>query len=286
MGKGFEDAWVKWAWAQVHAHALNADVAQTAPHTQGQALYSYRTHYDPDDSTLVARIDSVTALPERWNLRLGDIIANFRSCLDYIAWEVVQRGDGCTPEEESGVWFPMTDNDTSFDGEHPNRLPGADSADVEVIRRYQPYPDPTRFPQGHPFRVLNKLARADKHRNIQAVGVVPIDTPCEVSGLSDCKHPAVLGPIGGRVLEVGADLQRVHVVTTGDDPRGYVGVDATCVPGLENGLEIAVWAVGVRDLICELLLELGAAPPIAALSAIGVVLTRDGTDLRVNVKLS
>src|SRR5215475_6304785 len=93
MADPFEDAWLKWGWAIIEAEALEVDIDAFSKEFRSEGLGTVRCDYQPKHHRFAAILDAIHVdLPKRWGLRVGNIVHNYRSCLDHIAWQLVDRG--------------------------------------------------------------------------------------------------------------------------------------------------------------------------------------------------
>jgi len=73
-------------------------------------------------------------------LLLGDVVSDFRACLNYLAWDVVRVGTEPKPRDRGRVKFPIvTTNRDRFDAAANICLPGVRAEHVAIIERHQPY---------------------------------------------------------------------------------------------------------------------------------------------------
>src|SRR5258705_166104 len=126
----FDDPWAKWAWAMSHARTLEDEINDLADNPQplifGVGQYDSKRH----GFRLVAL--TVDPLPLRWSLILGDIVHGYRSCLDHLAWALVQRGHTPNLSEKKAklVYFPVATERTVFNKQIVSMLPGVRRADI------------------------------------------------------------------------------------------------------------------------------------------------------------
>src|SRR5207237_45158 len=81
-------------------------------------LYTTRTEYDAKRHAVILRVESIKPMPVEWGLRLGDVVHNYRSCLDHVAWAIVRRGrrppSRLSDWEQSSVYFPISRTRNGF----------------------------------------------------------------------------------------------------------------------------------------------------------------------------
>jgi hypothetical protein len=80
----------------------------------------------------------VPDLPASFAARFGDILHNYRSVLDHIAWQLVLHGSSWPlPDEqaEAAVQFPIYSTAKRFDNNLARRLPGVGQLAIDYIRQ-------------------------------------------------------------------------------------------------------------------------------------------------------
>lgn len=152
MADPFDSAWLKWGRAVLHAHDLFDEI--NALQLTEENFCKTRTQYEPKRHCLSLRVDWIADPPPILSVKLGDVVHNYRSCLDHIAWALVGRGKTPPPLiddfEQAGVYFPICSTRDEFNtclepvikkGRIVRRakLPGVRLADSAIVRRYQPY---------------------------------------------------------------------------------------------------------------------------------------------------
>jgi len=122
--------------------------------------------------------ESVPTISKRDGILLGEIIQNFRSVLDYLAWAMyVKTGVALSRSKERNVAFPMiSTNSTDYGRRVDGFLPNVPANERAFIQGYQPYQstDSAMF-----IGWLNALSNTDKHRVIIPVAVYPMDGKIE-----------------------------------------------------------------------------------------------------------
>lgn len=267
MAEPFDSPWLKWAQAVVDAEVLEKHINDLAGQGVLQIKIRLAQEYDAKRHCIVitAGPEVPRVFPVSWGLLLGNIVHNCRSSLDHLAWALYKRGrtPNLTDWQEQGVYFPIATSRDQFNGwirgKRP-KLPGVRRTDIAIVRRYQPYTLGKRFVNQHVFRVLDELARADKHRVIQPVQAVPERTRFKVTDVRDCTITR-LRPRARRVaLEPGAELVRFFVRKTGPNPEIDVEPTFAVDPTVDGRFTFENWANGTLALIKQLLREF-AAPP-------------------------
>jgi hypothetical protein len=183
----------------------------------------------------VAKVES---LPIEWGLLLGDIVHNYRSALDCIAWALVELGKRpphtLTEEEQRRVYFPICSTKREFDKTRRRRLPGVGKTEVEIVRSYQPYKAGRWLRDTHPFAVLRELSNSDKHRAVQPVLSVPAATHYKITYMRHCEVTKYSGRFLAQTLKVGAKLAPVYVRKTGPYPDVELQGQFASFPAVED----------------------------------------------------
>jgi len=249
MADPFESAWLKWAWAVVESNALQADIDAFGLDFKGKEFGRVRADYQPNHHRFAISLVSTNAVfPQRWGLRLGNIVHNYRSCLDHIAWTLVERGH--TPptklseSQRKGVYFPIALTRDEFNGAIQGKrpkLPGVRRADIAVVRRHQPYKRGKRASHWHALSVLDRLSRHDKHRTIQPVAGYPFDGLVEITHVRNCV-PTRQGKNRPRdKLDIGAEFAWIYVRKTGANPAMRVKAHIRVKPIVDEYLWLNEW---------------------------------------------
>ncbi len=134
--------------------------------------YWFGQYYDSRRHCIHVTAEVVEPFPRLWGAMLGDVIHNYRDCLDHVAWELYKRGrtPNHTDAQEGFIYFPIALTKEWFNASlkgNRAKLPGVRPSDVAVVRRYQPYMAGESRAHRHVFAVLDSLAKADKHRTVQ-----------------------------------------------------------------------------------------------------------------------
>jgi hypothetical protein len=95
-------------------------------------------------------------------LMAGDFIANLRSCLDHLAWQLSAIGG----IPGNGICFPICERDNSDARKYiAKSTVGMPSDAVAIIKSLQPYHAGNDYRSTHLWR-LNKLWNIEKHRHL------------------------------------------------------------------------------------------------------------------------
>ncbi len=236
-----ESAWLKWSWAVSHTERLKADFRtwRLDPDREGDVGLGRR--YDAKHHRIDVFVASINPFPVEWGLAVGDIAHNYRSCLDHIAWALVERGrtppDTLSKRLRRKIAFPIFDGRVSFNDCLDRMLPGVGRTDRAVVRAYQPYQAPKRVRHRHVLLVLYELSNHDKHRTVQPVGTAPRAMFYDVRSTSDSLMTRVPG--GFRVsepLKIGTQLAPIYVRKTGPNPDADVHGQLSVEPALQQGV--------------------------------------------------
>src|SRR5512146_1009417 len=261
----FDSAWLKWAQAIVHAEALQADIEARRSNGAAYPVLAFRTEYQPKRHGFAVIIEDVASIPVRWRLLLGDIANNYRASLDHLAWALVSRGRTPPGElsgrQEKAVYFPIFKDRAEFNGRLGEMLPGVRRADIAKVRRCQPYHKGASVRPRHALSLLAGINRGDKHRAIQPLWAVSVETVIKVTEMRDCslsnRPPRIyVGP-----LNQGAELAFLHARKGGEDPELKVSLDLTAEPTLDGLIGVKEWNAVCGGLIQGFLLELSVPPP-------------------------
>jgi hypothetical protein len=203
--------------AVLNAEVLNQNIVDWVGHPDRQPAFPITQRYDAKSHCVVFEAGPVENLfPIMWGLLLGDIVHDYRSCLDHTAWALYQRGNPPTGSdyEKSGVYFPITKSNDDFNAELRGRrpkLPGVRRADIAIVRRYQPYSRGESRAPSHVFSILKNLSDADKHRVIQPVIPVPEEAHYKLLTYQSCEITRYALRARKATLQEGTELGRIYV---------------------------------------------------------------------------
>ena len=268
----FFSTWLKWAWASAHAETLETEIREYAIKVQREGGVTATSRYDPKCHCVIAIARTIPDYPVHLGLILGDVIQAYRSSLDQLAWALVQRGRTHDLSERAArrVYFPFAEEPSDFNDCLGVRLPGVTRTDIAKIRRYQPYHAGKRKLARHPLGTLAKLSNHDKHRTVQPLWGVPVESQFQITQLHDCVVTRI--PVRGRPkrLEVGTEIMRIYVRRTGTDPgidmEGTISVE----PFVDDFMLLSDWLTKTTELTGLLLREF-AEPPKGLLDTIAPV---------------
>jgi hypothetical protein len=270
----FESAWLKWSWAVAHAYELESRIVTWRDHPDRKRGVDLRKQYDAKRHRIDVTVNSVEPLPLEWGLVLGDVAHNYRSCLDHIAWALVQRGrtppDRLTRWQRGKVCFPIVDGErTDFNSALPRCLPGVRRADIAVVRSHQPYKHGKRVRSQNALAILARISNDDKHRTVQPILTMPRDCHYKVSNQRDCviTETKMSGVFRAGPLEVGAKLAPVYIRKTGPHPDVEMEGQLAAMPTIE-GVFFLDWLTKTRDIIAFALRSL-SDPPTELIAKLG-----------------
>ncbi|MFB7250551.1 hypothetical protein [Microbacterium sp. NPDC056234] len=101
-----------------------------------------------------------------WSLRFGDILHNYRSALDALAWAMVNLDDNSPqPQYEKQIYFPMKRTLEAFDKEARTKLSSAPRFILERMAMVQPFHvKPGEAVEDGIALILHDLDIEDKHK--------------------------------------------------------------------------------------------------------------------------
>jgi hypothetical protein len=282
MADPFDSAWLKWGRAVLHAHDLFDEI--NALQLTEENFCKTRTQYEPKRHCLSLRVDWIADPPPVLSVKLGDVVHNYRSCLDHIAWTIVGRGKTPPPLigdfEQAGVYFPICSTRDEFNASlepvikglivRRVKLPGVRLADSAIVRRYQPYRRGKRYLSLHVLTILEELSNRDKHREIWPILVIPQGGMVLTWPPEDCV--VTRDALGTRAypLELDAEIHRIFVRKTGPNPYMKMQPHLTVHPAVTPRVSVREWLTQTRSFVYQLLRDF-AEPPRGTLQDLGVL---------------
>ena len=117
-------------------------------------------------------VDSLPSLSLECGIHLGEIVHNFRSALDHLAWAVVGPANrkGLTDRQLRDIEFPLAQSRARFKSTATRCLPGLTDKERAFFETYQPY---KRSAIGRAMRLLQVLSNLDKHRVVLPTLALP-----------------------------------------------------------------------------------------------------------------
>jgi hypothetical protein len=293
MADPFDSAWAKWGQAVLHAHDLFDEI--NSLHLTEENFCKMRTEYEPKRHCLSTRVVWIADPLPILGLILGDVVHNYRSCLDHLAWALVVRGktppSTLTKKQQTSIYFPYSGSRDDFTAALKGRfdtkgrryrepmLPGVLRADAAIVRRYQPYLRGKRSLDLHTLAILATLSNRDKHREIWPILVIPQSAMVFTWPPQDFVVNRT--PEGNRAypLQVGAEVHRAFGRKTGPNPSMQVHPQLTVEPALTPRVTVREWLTQTRSFVYQLLREF-APPPARTLEDLGVDKVVDIPELR------
>jgi hypothetical protein len=121
-----------------------------------------------DDGHGTLRMERVIPMPEELSLTLGEFLYQLRAALDNCLHAVAVIASGTNPPPgASALQWPICDTPAAFDKQRP-RLKHLPARLVECLEAIQPYR--AELPAWNSLRILNDLARVDRHRALHGSG--------------------------------------------------------------------------------------------------------------------
>jgi len=178
--------------------------------------------------------EGVPVLDASIGLLLGEVIQNFRSALDHLAWAMVPPStrNGLSAAARRRIYFPVARNRQNFWGSINTWLPDTSFEQRALIECYQPY---RRTPKGRLIRRLRNLSDIDKHRIIIPAVALPFEGEFEVTA----HH--------GKIIETIEHRRRGEPVKPGARLYAYVVAGAASEMTLRS--KISVRAVLPRSVV-------------------------------------
>jgi hypothetical protein len=204
--------------AELHSEAVA--FGERDPYTITDEIRADRVH--------VARLRVTEYPPARLGLLFGEILGNWRSALDLLAYQLIRLG-GRVPGERENTGFPIFDNERGFKKAGVKRIRGVRNEHAAIIESLQPYPgrqDPTARALG----VLRTYRNADEHRAIHpSLGVFA--SAEEFAGSLrrepiDNEFRLEIDPVGiGRPLKDGMEIAHIRLLDKLPDPQPKLKAD-------------------------------------------------------------
>jgi len=165
----------KFNWAGRHFERLNTEIAEYLKINPCKFVPKPNVSIDEHGrSWVTGTFEAVEPIPEPLPLILGDCLANLRSTLDYLVWELV----GANGKEASiSNAFPIAHTLDTYNEEiKRGRLANVAPEAIAIIQSLQPYHLP--IPEESLLSILHKLTNINKHRRIlltclRTIGPVP-----------------------------------------------------------------------------------------------------------------
>jgi hypothetical protein len=195
----------------------------------GRKPYEVVHDFESEPGNQLMRFEIRERPSPAWSPIVGDIVYNVRSALDHLAWQLVIRNER-NPRSHRPQ-FPIFTRDPLdpsiySDPEEAkrarvswkNQVRGMHKADVELLKRLQPYNGPDS-PDDHPLARLNQLSNWDKHREFHFAGQAFMDYRIGVKAMKDVRVKLLYLKSRGEGLKDGDIIARYGVVATGPNPK-------------------------------------------------------------------
>lgn len=178
--------------AREHAQNLEADVQRFLD----EGPYRVISEEDPETGECLVRAQVIKEPPlVEWGVRVGDVLFNYRSALDQLAWQLalVHKPDMDPPERTE---FPIFVDVPLFEKERAKKIGGLSTEAQDTIERLQPY-NRGGTPEFDPLWSLHELNRIDKHRVLLVTAQLANTVTFWVSTLQEMGVPeSTFAPIG------------------------------------------------------------------------------------------
>jgi hypothetical protein len=218
------ESWAKLDHAKRHVDVLREGLGDFA---DGEAHpIEVRRHFDAERSAIVCT--AWPGFPKDAGLLVGDAVSNFRSSLNYLAWQLAVAHLGREPNETEArdIQFPILDKSKEHSWpNHPHRRYMSTAA-ASLAQDFQPFQVERNNPDMFSvLRILRDLSNHDKHRTIQVAAVgaykVRLRVPHE-STLRDCEYRSgtehVLEMGENKPLRDGDEVALLYINATGSNP--------------------------------------------------------------------
>jgi hypothetical protein len=132
--------------------------------------------YEPEGSDNFVVRAAHEPIPLSWAVLIGEILHDFRSVLDHLAWQLASfKG-----EPPKYTEFPIFLKRDEFLGRGVKKIRGIGARGRAFITRHQPYKrrhrllpgvSPQATADSHPLWLLHELNRVEKHRLLPRLGI-------------------------------------------------------------------------------------------------------------------
>lgn len=216
MPHPLDGCWAKLHRAKEHADTLRGEIDRHAKEVVVQP------RFDPHRGKFALEIVHVPELPIRWGAIIGDALHNFRSALDYLAYEMVRLSRKTYwPDTQ----FPIVDSPDGYASNRRfqrfmERLTPELRAAVEWAQGYsRGY---YHAPRWHILAVLRDLSNIDKHRLL--LGTLLASDEHADARVTFQRHIKSIrfSYLVGVPLEPGAALLSADVTLSGPEPEMQV----------------------------------------------------------------
>lgn len=206
-----------------------------------------RLEPDPEAGYYVGKVESVPTLPPSIGVLVGDVVHEFRSALDHLAWQAALRQ---TDKPHRRTSFPITDSEKDY-GLACAYISNLGPEESAIVERFQPY---NRGGEYSPLRMLRVLSNKDKHKVLNAVVVRATIVGATFEGVN-CTVEGTEWIRDGRELEV--DAQFVRLKLGGNFTHPEVKMKGNFVPevALEGGDTASRTFIGIGSEVAIIATE-------------------------------
>ena len=135
----------KLEWGNHHFKTISDEIREWGqPDSDTIITDDWEEH--PDQGYTLVRVTSVGPIPSHWRFVIGDAISNYRSALNYAAFDIVPAKATLPPDKLGKIQFPIVDPGkypaaaTFTVGRfHPEHLPGVPLKYWRALSPFQPY---------------------------------------------------------------------------------------------------------------------------------------------------
>jgi len=243
-------AWAKYHWASKHMHAVDAAITRSLDPKTHTVPLDVQIEVQGKSATALVRVGGLPSIRTDCGLALGDVLQNFRSALDHLAWGLVKIGNDPRPKKPKRVYFPMAESAKSFKRQINDWLPGVPRDYRTIVRRYQPY---RRGERSKAIRWLRNFSDVDKHRVLVPTVINAHDLNAQfISNWQVARVDYLLKR--PRALNVRAPILRLHLRSASrTDCQVQVNGDLTLLPSLGRGVPLGNSLPLIRATVLEIL---------------------------------
>jgi len=162
-----DGVWIKIARAREHME----ESSELIESFRNSRPYTFSSEFDAQTGDQVWKVDSDPFQPPSWPV-IGDILYNFRSALDHLAWQLVLKANGAP---DRGTEFPIFNDPDLWKRDSPRDMRSMNGAMKDMLKSEQPCfgPNPHR---NKLLWGLQEYGNIDKHR-------LPLIVACSSAGM-------------------------------------------------------------------------------------------------------
>jgi hypothetical protein len=186
-----ESVKLKLDWADEHVKTLKKahdEFFATDPYTYRKVIEGGTEKKEGTDHVFLW--EKFTPIPNNFGLIVGDAVHNARAALDHLAFALAKQGAASkgvtmTPEEETGIQFPIVTTNTKFKNQiGKGRLKYVVPDARALIKARQPYSLVPGNPEITPLFRVSQFDNTDKHRTINvtihAISIIQTSWPTDL----------------------------------------------------------------------------------------------------------